>query len=148
MTIETSSFALRPALAFDSDAIEALLTELGHATAAAAIPGRLAGVRAEGGEVLLATAGNEAVGVMCLARHTVLHGAGPVAYITALVTTASWRGKGVGRALVEAAFTWARAQGCARIAVTSAEHRDDAHAFYPRCGMPYSGRRFSATINP
>jgi GNAT superfamily N-acetyltransferase len=141
-------FTLRAAVPSDAAAIEGLLTELGHATAAAEISGRLIGIRAEGGEVLFATAGSEAVGVMCLARHTVLHGAGPVAYITALVTTASWRGKGVGRAFVDAAIAWAREQGCARISVTSAEHRDDAHAFYPRCGLPYSGRRFSATISP
>ena len=145
MTI-VAPFALRAALPSDAVAIAALLTELGHATSAAELPARLRAVRAEGGEVLLAAAGGEAIGVMCLARHSVLHGAGPVAYITALVTTASWRGKGVGRSFVRAAMAWAREQGCARISVTSAEHRADAHAFYPSCGLPYTGRRFSATI--
>jgi hypothetical protein len=30
--------------------------------------------------------------------------------------------------------------------VTSAEHRAAAHAFYPACGMPYTGRRFATDI--
>jgi hypothetical protein len=34
----------------------------------------------------------------------------------------------------------------AGLSVTSAEHRADAHAFYPRCGLPYTGRRFAAPI--
>jgi hypothetical protein len=32
------------------------------------------------------------------------------------------------------------------LSVTSAEHRADAHQFYPRCGLPYSGRRFTKNL--
>jgi GNAT superfamily N-acetyltransferase len=71
-----------------------------------------------------------------------------VAYITALVTAAAARGRGVGRALVAEAVEWARREGCVRISVTSAEHRADAHAFYPACGLPYTGRRFGTTLEP
>jgi GNAT superfamily N-acetyltransferase len=87
-----------------------------------------------------------AIGLACVTAHATIHAVAPVGYITALVTTSAARGTGVGRALVTAAETWAREQGCVRLSVTSAEHRADAHAFYPRCGMPYSGRRFSKTI--
>lgn len=143
------SIVLNAARPNDADTIARLLTELGHPTRADDVPSRLAAVQREGGAVLLASdAAGDVLGLMCLSRHAVLHAAGPVAYITALVTTASARRRGVGRAFVEAAKTWARQQGCVRLSVTSAERRADAHAFYPACGMPYTGRRFTVGLEP
>jgi GNAT superfamily N-acetyltransferase len=144
-----AAFTLRSANASDAEDVANLFTLLGHATNAIDVPARLTAVQADGGAVILATdVDGRALGVMSLSRHSVIHAAGPVAYITGLITLAEARGQGVGRSLVEAAKEWARREGCVRIAVTSAEHRDDAHAFYPRCGLPYTGRRFSAAINP
>jgi GNAT superfamily N-acetyltransferase len=103
----------------------------------------------EGGVILLAVdASGEVLGLMGLASHVVIHASGPVAYITALVTASAARRRGVGQLLVEAAKAWAREKGCVRLTVTSAEHRADAHAFYPACGMPYTGRRFAMAITP
>ncbi|NUP56103.1 MAG: GNAT family N-acetyltransferase [Gemmatimonadaceae bacterium] len=139
--------ALRAATPSDAAAVAALLTELGHQTTAASVAERLPTVLAEGGGVILACVeGGTPVAVMCLARLVVLHAGGSVAYITALITTKRWQGHGIGRMLVRAAFEWAEEQGCARLSVTSAEHRADAHAFYPRCGLPYTGRRFAAAL--
>jgi GNAT superfamily N-acetyltransferase len=138
---------LRSATPRDATAVASLLAELGYPVAEQDIPERLAATVAEGGVVLLAVNDDGVpVGLMCLARHRVLHAVGPVAYITALVVSATARGLGVGRALVAAALDWARTNDCVRLSVTSAEHRADAHAFYPRCGMPYTGRRFSAAV--
>jgi GNAT superfamily N-acetyltransferase len=138
---------LRSASDRDARIIASHLGELGYPTDPSVIPDRLRGIRKEGGEILLASdsAGIE-LGLMSLAKHSVLHGPGPVAYITALVTSESARRRGVGRRLVEAAKQWAAEQGCSRITVTSAERRADAHAFYPSCGLPYTGRRFGASI--
>jgi GNAT superfamily N-acetyltransferase len=138
---------LRPATASDAAAVADLLTELGHETTGDEVVERLPAVTAEGGAVMLACVnGGPPVAVMCLARITVLHAGGAVAYITALVTTKQWQGRGIGRELVSAAFRWAEEHRCVRLSVTSAEHRADAHAFYPRCGLPYTGRRFAAPI--
>lgn len=138
---------VRTATDADAAQIAPLLGELGYPAPAADVPQRLARVRAERGECLVAE--DEAgalVALMTLARHDILHSASPAAQITGLVVTAAARGSGTGRMLVEAAKAWARAAGCGRIAVTSAEHRADAHAFYPACGMPYTGRRFSLSL--
>jgi GNAT superfamily N-acetyltransferase len=133
----------------DAEHIANLFTQLGYPTSARDVPGRLDNVFADGGSVVLAIDdGGRALGLMSLARLRVIHAAGPIAYITGLVIDVEARGQGVGRALVDAAKEWARSEGCVRLNVTSAEHRADAHAFYPKCGLAYHGRRFSAEINP
>ena len=142
-------FHLRAATADDADALARLLAQLGHPTPAAEVPARLAAVLAGGGATFVAVDGAGApVGLVALAKHAALHARGPIAYITALVTAAEARRSGAGRALVAAALEWAAREGCVRLSVTSAERRADAHAFYPACGLPYTGRRFSAAVAP
>jgi GNAT superfamily N-acetyltransferase len=126
----------------------ALLGQLGYPSTADVIPGRLEAIEREGGVVYLAIAANERIlGLASAARLATLHAGAQVAYITALVTADDARGQGVGRAMVATIEQWAKDCGCTRLSVTSAEHRADAHAFYPRCGMPYNGRRFSKQLD-
>jgi GNAT superfamily N-acetyltransferase len=140
-------FLLRDATDADAPRIAELLSELGQPMDARLLAERFAAVRREGGLVLVADAsGVPLLGVMSVVRHHVIHAPGPIGYITALVTTASARRRGVGRAFVAAAKDWAGREGCVRLSVTSAEPRTDAHAFYPASGLPYTGRRYSATI--
>jgi GNAT superfamily N-acetyltransferase len=139
---------LRSATADDADDIAALLGELGYPVSPPEVPSRLRAIIDEGGTVVLAVDSTDAaLGMMALARHVTLHTSAPVAYITALVTARSARRRGVGRMLVEEAKRWARSTGCNRLTLTSAEHRSDAHAFYPSCGLPYTGRRFATPIS-
>ncbi|HXT47631.1 MAG TPA: GNAT family N-acetyltransferase [Gemmatimonadaceae bacterium] len=142
------SFRLRDATAADGLAISALLAELGHPTEPSEVPSRLRDVLHDGGAALLAVDDSgQPLGLICLARHAALHSPGPIAYITALVTSSNARRRGVGQLLVAAAKQWARDHGCVRLSVTSAERRADAHAFYPACGLPYTGRRFATSIS-
>lgn len=138
---------IREAAPDDAAAIVELLGHLGYPTDAAAIPARLAAVSAAGGTVLLAGPARAPVGLVGLQAFPVLHASSPVAYITALVVAPGAQGRGVGRALVAAAERWARAAGCRRLTVTSAEHRAGAHAFYPRLGLPYTGRRYARALD-
>ncbi len=142
-----SSIRLREATNADSDAIATLLAELGHPVVSADVPARLAAVASDDGATLVAVDANDVpLGLICVARFAALHTAGPVAYITALVTASSARRRGVGQLLVTAAREWAARHHCVRLTVTSAERRADAHAFYPACGLPYTGRRFATPI--
>jgi len=52
-----------------------------------------------------------------------------------LVVTERLRGQGIGRALVEAAEMWARAQGLAKLRVRSNAVREGAHGFYSHLGF-------------
>ena len=138
---------LRAATASDADAIAALLVELGHSTPSSEIPSRLSAVLSDHGAVFLAVDDEDrALGLISLTRLIALHAPGPIAYITALVTSSVARRRGVGQLLVNAAKEWAIERGCVRLSVTSAERRADAHAFYPACGLPYTGRRFAMDI--
>lgn len=137
---------VRAATDDDAPALARLLGELGYPNAPDALPARVRAIEAEGGSTFLALTGEHVVGLACLSTIPTLHAGGRVAYITALVTAPEARGQGIGRALVVAAERWAKERGCVRLSVTSAEHRADAHAFYPRCGLPYTGRRFSKPL--
>jgi GNAT superfamily N-acetyltransferase len=138
---------IRGATAADAVALAGLLSELGYPSAPTVLPERLRRLEEEGSTVLVAVSADQSpVGLACLTMLVTLHADPPVAYITALVTAEHARGHGVGRALLAAAEAWARGRGCTRLTVTSAEHRADAHAFYSRCGLPYSGRRFTRII--
>jgi GNAT superfamily N-acetyltransferase len=140
---------IRDARPADAFAMAELLSELEHPADARDIAPRLAAVLADRGAVLLAVDEHDQPhGLMSLSRHVALHASGPIAYITALVTSSNARRRGVGHLLVAAAKRWAAEQGCVRLSVTSAERRADAHAFYPACGLPYTGRRFSTPIPP
>ena len=71
---------------------------------------------------------------------------GPAGKLAVLVVDETHRGAGVGRALVEAMEAEARARGCVVFFVTTAERRSDAHAFYERVGLEYTGRRYAKTL--
>ena len=52
-----------------------------------------------------------------------------------LVVTASRRGQGIGRRLLDAAGAWAREHRCTHLGLVSAAARGDAHRFYVANGM-------------
>jgi GNAT superfamily N-acetyltransferase len=138
---------IRPAVPADASPLATLLAQLGYEAGAANIPARLDALRNDGGVALVAvTEDGRVVGAASAAKHATLHADHPTGYITALVTDETVRRQGVGRQLVAALEQWARDAGCHRLAVTSAERRADAHAFYPSCGFPYTGRRFTKTL--
>lgn len=62
--------------------------------------------------------------------------------ITALVVGDGFRQFGVGRALLRECENVARQHGAARIEVTTAGHRHEAHDFYRACGYAESSLRF------
>lgn len=75
-------------------------------------------------------------------RLTLLHRAGPVALLSALVVQARSRGRGVGRALVEAAEQQAAAWGCETLELTSRDDRHRTHRFYAGLGFESGSRKF------
>ena len=144
----TGSIDIRQAMPDDAAPIAELLGHLGYPADSAVVPARLATIFAGGGAILLAWSQQGGpLGLVGLQAFPVLHASMPVAYITALVVAPGAQGQGIGRALVTAAEAWARSAGCSRLTVTSGEHREGAHAFYPHVGFPYTGRRYSRSLD-
>lgn len=139
---------IRPALPADAPTLATLLGHLGYPkNEAAELPARLRTLEQSGDAVLVAELDDgRVVGMAALHLMTVFHFDRPLGYITAFVTDPTVRRQGIGKQLLAAAEEWARSKGCYRLALTSAEHRKDAHAFYPANGFPETGRRFGKDL--
>jgi|SRR6266480_1866155 len=138
---------IRDAQAADAERIAGLLTQLGYPTQPSAVQARLERLAIVGDRVVVADLDGGAVGLAHLQVAPAIERDRPAAKIGALVVDEAYRGQGVGRALVRAMEDEARARGCELLFVTTAERRDDAHAFYERVGLAQTGRRYGRTLS-
>lgn len=67
-------------------------------------------------------------------------------YVDDLVTAASARSRGYGKALLQWLADFARRHGCSQMHLDSGTHRKDAHRFYLREGMTLASFHFSARV--
>jgi GNAT superfamily N-acetyltransferase len=136
---------IRDAAPRDSEAISALLDELGFPTEVSDVRKRLSAL-ARGGEPLLVA--DEAALLGCLSWHVtpVLHRPTAVGRVTMLVVTKEARGRGVGTALLEAVEERLRQAGCALVEVTSNIELGGAHEFYKGRGYRRTSYRFAKDL--
>jgi len=139
--------AIRPANPADASSMSALFAQFEHPTPAEPIPARLARLRAHEGEALVASDNTGLLGIATTQIVWSLVADGPFAMLTALVVREDTRGRGVGRALIDAVEAWARDHGAGRVVVTTALRRAGAHAFYERLGFEFTGRRYVKSIS-
>jgi GNAT superfamily N-acetyltransferase len=138
---------IRDARPEDAAAIADLLGQLGYPTEGRAAEGRLERLRIVGDRVAVAELDGAVVGLAHLQVSPAIEYERPAAKLAALVVDESRRGQGVGRALVEAMELEARSRGCELLYLTTSETRNDAHAFYERIGLEYTGRRYSRALS-
>ena len=69
-------------------------------------------------------------------------------YVDDLVTDATARGRGHGKALLDWLKAEARRQDCRRLQLDSDTQRRDAHAFYLREGLRIDGFHFGIALDP
>jgi putative acetyltransferase len=135
----TRDFTVREATsAADVDAVRGLV--LAHVEERATTPGiehmRADAVRLPGpyiaprGAIWLAESGAEAVG--CVALRPLPGGVGEV---KRMYVDGEWRGKGVGRALLETLITWAKAAGYQRLRLGTLADMLGAQALYRSLGF-------------
>jgi len=140
-TVRTT-IQVRDAEAGDAGALARLCGQLGYPSSPEAVLPRLERLVRSGARALVATSGGEVIGLATVHLRSTINHAAPLAQLTLLVVDEERRSQGVGRALVDEAEAWARAQGCRRIIVTTALNRTGAHAFYERIGYAHTGRRY------
>jgi GNAT superfamily N-acetyltransferase len=128
----------------DHAALAALFTELGFPASPEQVAARWP--RYDGDDAaLVAELDGRVAGVITLHAWPVLHRDLPEGRITTLVVAEAARGRGVGRALVEAAERELFSRGCGRIEVTSALRLAPAHEFYLHLGYEVRAKRFLKT---
>jgi len=138
---------IREAADGDAPPLAGLLGDLGYPADARDLPRRLTRLGERGTAVaFVAEIEGRVVGVVTAHAFASIHAERDVAWLTTLVVAQDARHQGVGRALVAAAEGWARTHQCQRLSVTTALHRDDAHAFYDRLGYQHSGRRYTKAL--
>ncbi len=129
----------------DLGAIAAVIQELGFEIGPDLLAANLGALAEQRLGPLVADAGR-VIGCVTYCIMPVLHRPTPVGRISMLVVTRSWRGRGVGRALVEAAIEQLRDRGCRLCEVTSNAALVDAHSFYERLGFERTSIRLARSI--
>lgn len=143
----STSPLVRDAKPSDADAIAVLLGHLGYPATASDVAERIKRMdNFDGAVVFVAAVDDAVVGVITCHVFPAIHSTAPAAWVTALSIHNEHQRVGAGRALVERAEQWARSRGAERIGVTSALHRDGAHAFYERLGWERTGVRLGKKL--
>ena len=138
---------IRDARPDDALPVAKLLGELGYPASdreAGARVRRLADDPAS--RVVVAVEAGQVVGLACLHVMHHVERDTPAGVVTALVVAEGRRRHGVGTTPAAALEREAKARGCDRLVLASAERRADAHAFYERLGYGHTGRRFAKIL--
>jgi GNAT superfamily N-acetyltransferase len=141
------NLVIRDAQSGDSPALARLIGQLGYPTSAQAVARRIGRLRSSPADrLVVADMDGEAVGLATLHISLSVEFDEPAAKLSAIVVDHLHRGRGIGEALVAEIEAEARRRGCCLIFLTTAEHRQDAHAFYRRIGFEETGRRFAKSL--
>jgi|SRR5207248_2258693 len=147
----SADLVVRSATDADALGMSFLLEDLGHPIEPARIVEKLADLRdspldrvwvVEVPAKPVVSEGHALAGLLGFHAIPLLHTAGRLGRITALVVHPRLRGMGVGRRLVDVAEQFARGINCERLEVTSGEQRHDAHRFYTTLGFSPQSARF------
>jgi GNAT superfamily N-acetyltransferase len=123
--------------------IAELLGQLGHPSEPEAVREKISILSASKADYLwIAQSRGKAVGLLAFHLTPLLHAPGNLGRIAALVVDEEFRGKGIGRLLVETAEKWGWDRDCTRIELTSGEQRSRAHQFYQDLGYAIESKRF------
>src|SRR5256714_6481471 len=98
-------------------------------------------------EVWVAERDGTVVGLVAIHVSASLERDGEVAKVSAIVVDEAARRQGVGQQLMALAEREARRRGCVLLFLTTAERRQDAHAFYRGLGFEETGRRFAKALD-
>jgi GNAT superfamily N-acetyltransferase len=140
--------SIREAVMADASSVARLLGQLGYPASPDTAARRIARHAVSEADLLLvAEANGEVAGLASLHISIALEYEGEAGKLSAIVVDEAARGRGVGRALVEAIEAEARARGCVLLFLTSNERRGEAHAFYRALGFEETGRRFAKSLD-
>jgi predicted N-acetyltransferase YhbS len=129
----------------DVERITELIAHLGFVVSSEVVTANLISLKAQGFHPLVAET-DEVIGCVSISLMHVLHRPTPVGRLSMLIVAPAWRGKGIGRALVEEALQLLREGGCDLCEVTSNLTLVEAHAFYERLGFQHTSVRLARSL--
>lgn len=88
-------------------------------------------------KIFVAQADGRVVGYIHAQDYELLY-APPFKNILGIAVARTYRGRGIGRQLLQAVEAWARASGAGGVRLCSGESRTGAHAFYSACGYTFT----------
>jgi len=119
-------------LAEDADAIAMLSGQLGYSISAEETAKSITAISNSNNDVVyIAVDGSKVIGWIHL-FYTLRLESAAYCEIGGLVVDEAYRGKGVGRMLIEHAKPWCKTKNCNKLRVRSNTKRNAAHAFYER----------------
>jgi GNAT superfamily N-acetyltransferase len=83
-----------------------------------------------------------------LVMDNLAHMGAPSAIVEDVCVDVDWRGRGIGRAMMNFAMKSARESGCYKLTLSSNLGRADAHAFYRSLGFEQHGLSFCVKMRP
>jgi GNAT superfamily N-acetyltransferase len=131
----------------DSSAIARLVTQLGYPTTPSEMEERLKRLLSHPEyTTIVAEASDQVVGLVGAYLGHALEFDPRYGRLTGLVVDDRWRGRGLGRALMDHIEWWLREQGASSVTLTSGNHRVAAHRFYEAIGYDATGVRFGKPL--
>ena len=88
---------------------------------------------------------NQVVGFVAGMKINNFYHTGAVCYISTLIVDEMFRGKQIGKRLLDTVVNYAKNSGCNAVELDANFHRHDTHIFYERYG--FSKRAFTFTLN-
>lgn len=122
----------RPYLEKDQQSLQALLVELGYSVGGEGLVTNIREIKKRGGEIFVAESGDLLVGSICSIIDVRL-AEGVYGEIVSLVVSKDYRGKGLGKKLIEMAEEWMKSK-VGKIRVRANTIRSNAHIFYNKQG--------------
>lgn len=142
-----SAATIRGARLEDAPAIARLVTQLGYPVGAQEMGDRLERLLARTDHVLfVAESSAGIVGLVGAYLVEALEFSGRYGRLTGMVVDENWRGRGIGRLLMEWMESWLREQGIRTLILTSGSQRKESHQFYRHLGYAETGLRFAKQL--
>lgn len=131
---------IRSAALEDAGKLAYLLTQLGYAATREDVKTRLESLlQIDSHRVFVAEHGGEVAGMPHALLRSSLR-AGQEVEVDSLVTDEQYRGRGIGKSLLDAIEEWANEQAISTISLSTNVRRTETHAFYLRRGFSEAKR--------
>ena len=138
-----NEYLIREAKLTDASVIAHLVTQLGYPTSSSEMENRLQIILAHPDHIIfVAEVSSTVVGLVGAYTGYSIGFTGTYGRLIGLVVDVQWRGRGIGKMLMEQIERWLREKGATRIIITSGKQRTEAHRFYEALGYTETGVRF------